>query len=55
MEKSTIIKKYLMTTIIQIVVITIYVVSNFFAFKIERIVLEPVKYIHPFAILLIAA
>lgn len=46
-------KKYLITTIIQILLITVYAVSNFFAFKIEAVVLEPLKYILPLAILFI--
>ena len=46
-------KKYLITTIIQILLITVYAVSNFFAFKIEIVVLEPLKYIAPLAILFI--
>lgn len=46
-------KKYLITTIIQILLITAYAVSNFFAFKVEAIILEPLKYIFPLAILFV--
>lgn len=46
-------KKYLITTIIQILLITVYAVGNFLAFKIEAVVLEPLKYILPLAILFI--
>ena len=47
------IKKYLITTIIQVLLITAYAVTNFFAFKVEVVVLEPLKYILPLAILFI--
>lgn len=46
-------KKYLITTIIQILLITVYAVCNFFAFKIEVVVLEPMKYILPLAVLFV--
>lgn len=46
-------KKYLITTIIQILLITAYAVSNFFAFKLEAVVLEPIKYILPLAVLFV--
>lgn len=51
--RSTRIKKYLITTIIQVLLITVYAVTNFFAFKVEAVVLEPLKYILPLAILFI--
>ena len=50
---NTKIKKYLITTIIQVLLITVYAVTNFFAFKVEAVVLEPLKYILPLAILFI--
>lgn len=46
-------KKYLITTIIQILLITIYAISNFFAFKLEVVVLDPIKYILPLAVLFV--
>ena len=50
---NTKIKEYLITTIIQVLLITVYAVTNFFAFKVETVVLEPLKYILPLAILFI--
>lgn len=46
-------KKYLITTIIQILLITIYAISIFFAFKLEVVVLDPIKYILPLAVLFV--
>ena len=53
MTNSTL-KKYLLTIIIQILVITIYTVCNFFGLKVESIALNPLLYIIPFGVLMLA-
>ncbi len=45
--KNSKIKQYLLTIIIQILVITIHTICSFYAFKLEAVALEPVKYILP--------
>ncbi len=47
-------RKYLITSIIQVLLIAVYVVCNIFAFKSENVVLEPLKYMLPLAALIIA-
>ena len=46
-------KKYLLTTAIQILLLAVYALYNFFAFRFENVVLGPVKYILPVAIAII--
>ena len=53
MTNSTL-KKYLLTIIVQILVITIYTVCNFFGLKVEAIALNPLIYIIPFGVLMLA-
>lgn len=45
--KNTKIKKYLITIIIQILIVTIHTLVSFYALKSERVALEPIKYILP--------
>lgn len=47
------VKKYLITAIIQIIIITVFVVFNLYAYKIETVVLKPVLYMVPIGIALL--
>ena len=47
------VKEYLITIIIQILILTIFIIVNYFAMKLEVVVLEPIKYILPFGIALL--
>lgn len=51
--KNTGMKKYLLTVVVQILLLAIYAVSNIIAFKFEQVVLAPVKFILPIAIAIV--
>ena len=52
-EKQT--KKYIWIAIIQIIILAIYAVGNYFALKVEMIVLNPMLYLIPYGALLVIA